>query len=461
MSALKTVDDLLWSLKIPDHPQSRQRLITFLPGLLQRVRVGMEVVALPAAEQQRVLDELMTIHTEALRPGRALAGAAGALTPEEIVQRMRDEVVAEVGAGAQLQRFGDRPLVDGDRSRRAPAERRRRRAATTIRPARRGAARRRPPARLPAGRWSRVQLLWRSDRGLFFLFAASRRRAPHPSRGAPSSGSLGRAGPAARNQAAGAARRRPHDARHLPARLTRARRSARERALDLGGDERRPLVDDPVRGAGDADDRADRARTPPGRRAAAPAGRGRPRPRSRASAPATVTVAGAKLDRHDRIVGAGRRAQRRGAVVVAAAAQASRQTRDSARALLGEPAAAFARRVGGAHAREERPEAREVVLGSAAPRRRGGTGIHVRAGRLLRRVVRSSRRKVAGCGELMITRRRIASGAAPRGPRRARRPSRARPARRRAAERVDQRRDVGDEVLGAIGLDSAGADERS
>ena len=69
MSALKTVDDLLWSLKIPDHPQSRQRLITLLPGLLQRIRVGMEGIALPAAEQQAVLDELMAIHTEALRPG--------------------------------------------------------------------------------------------------------------------------------------------------------------------------------------------------------------------------------------------------------------------------------------------------------------------------------------------------------------------------------------------------------
>ena len=73
MSALKTVDDLLWSLKIPDHPQSRQRLIALLPGLLQRIRVGMEAIALPAAEQQAVLNELMTIHTEALRPGTRAA----------------------------------------------------------------------------------------------------------------------------------------------------------------------------------------------------------------------------------------------------------------------------------------------------------------------------------------------------------------------------------------------------
>ena len=29
---MKTVDDLLWSLQLPDHPQSRQRLIALLPA---------------------------------------------------------------------------------------------------------------------------------------------------------------------------------------------------------------------------------------------------------------------------------------------------------------------------------------------------------------------------------------------------------------------------------------------
>ncbi|MDQ6683821.1 MAG: DUF1631 domain-containing protein, partial [Pseudomonadota bacterium] len=91
LGALKTVDDLLWSLKIPDHPQSRQRLVTLLPTLLQRVRGGLELVNVAPPEQQAVLDELMTIHTEALRAGGR--SGTGALTPEEIVQRMRDEVL--------------------------------------------------------------------------------------------------------------------------------------------------------------------------------------------------------------------------------------------------------------------------------------------------------------------------------------------------------------------------------
>ncbi len=167
MSDLKTVDDLLWSLKIPDHPQSRQRLLQLLPGLLQRLRVGMELVALTVAEQQSVLNELMTIHTEALRPGTR---GSGALTPEEIVQRMRDEVLPEAPAARSfsdsvidlssmetvpaehLPSSGDK--VDDDPARRVEAMRAGDRQRIFLQ-----------------GRWSRVQLLWRSDRSLFFLFA--------------------------------------------------------------------------------------------------------------------------------------------------------------------------------------------------------------------------------------------------------------------------------------------------
>ena len=167
MSDLKTVDDLLWSLKIPDHPQSRQRLLQLLPGLLQRLRTGMELVGQTSMEQQGVLNELMTIHTEALRPG---ARVAGALTPEEIVQKMRDEVVPEAAAARS---FSD-SVIDLSSMETVPAE---------YLPSSGDHVDDDPAKRIEAlrasarlriflqGRWSRVQLLWRSDRSLFFLFA--------------------------------------------------------------------------------------------------------------------------------------------------------------------------------------------------------------------------------------------------------------------------------------------------
>ena len=168
LSSLKTVDDLLWSLKIPDHPQSRQRLIALLPGLLQRVRTGMESIDVPAAEQQTVLNELMAIHTEALRPGAR--GATGALTPEEIVQRMRDEVVAET---APARSYSD-SVIDLSSMETVPAEHLPSGAdridddsGKRIESLRVGDRQR----IFLQGRWARVQLLWRSDRSLFFLFA--------------------------------------------------------------------------------------------------------------------------------------------------------------------------------------------------------------------------------------------------------------------------------------------------
>ena len=167
MSDLKTVDDLLWSLKIPDHPQSRQRLLQLLPGLLHRLRVGMELVSLALAEQQAILNELMTIHTEALRPGTR---GTGALTPEEIVQRMRDEVVLETPPARS---FSD-SVIDLSSMDTVPAEHLPSSGDNPgDDPARRVEALRAGDRQriFLHGRWSRVQLLWRSDRSLFFLFA--------------------------------------------------------------------------------------------------------------------------------------------------------------------------------------------------------------------------------------------------------------------------------------------------
>ena len=161
---IKLVDELLWSVQLPNHPESRQRLLSLLPDMLRRLRIGMETIGLPAAERETMLNELMTIHTEALRPGGR--GEAAALTPEQIVQRMRDEVLpASTGQGG----FTD-SVIDLSSMETVPAEMM-------------SSAGEEPRKRVEAlregerlrlflqGRWARAQLLWRSDQGLFFLFA--------------------------------------------------------------------------------------------------------------------------------------------------------------------------------------------------------------------------------------------------------------------------------------------------
>ena len=173
---LKTVDDLLWSLQTPDHPQSRQRLLGLLPTLLQRLRAGMASIALPAAEQQTVLDQLMVVHTEALRPA-ARAGPE-ALTPQQIVQRMRDEVVPE---GPAMRPFSD-SVIDLASMDTVPADFLQTLPGGTVEE-----TARRIDAIVPGvrqrlfvqGRWSSVQLLWRSEQGQYFLFAGERAGSTH------------------------------------------------------------------------------------------------------------------------------------------------------------------------------------------------------------------------------------------------------------------------------------------
>jgi Protein of unknown function (DUF1631) len=163
---IKLVDELLWSVQLPDHPLSRQRLVTLLPGMLKRLHAGMDLIGLPAPERQAVLDELMAIHTEALRPGGQ--GEASTLTPEQIVQRMRDEVLpASTGHGGFTDSVIDLSSMETVPAEMMPAEGSGDDSSRRVEALREGDRLR----LFLHGRWSRVQLLWRSDQGLFFLFA--------------------------------------------------------------------------------------------------------------------------------------------------------------------------------------------------------------------------------------------------------------------------------------------------
>ena len=165
---VKLVDELIWSVQVPDHPKSRQRLLTLLPSLLERLRSGMALIALPAPEQARVLDELMAVHTEALRPGGR--SGFGALSADEIVQRMRSE---EVEPSTSAMTFSD-SVIDLGSLQTVPAELLGNEPSSQPDAGRRRLDFLRVSDHLRLflhGRWARVQLLWHSDAFLFYLFA--------------------------------------------------------------------------------------------------------------------------------------------------------------------------------------------------------------------------------------------------------------------------------------------------
>jgi hypothetical protein len=169
---LKAVDDLLWSLAPPDHPRSRQRMIAMLPVLLQRLRAGMASIGVAVPEQQVLLDELMAVHTEALKPGKSNVGEP---TPSEIVQRLREEVTAD--DADERTPFSD-SLIDLGSMETVPAE-----LMASATEEADGQVTGDAPLNLDTllpdmrarvflqGRWRRLQLLWRSPRGRYFLFA--------------------------------------------------------------------------------------------------------------------------------------------------------------------------------------------------------------------------------------------------------------------------------------------------
>jgi len=168
---VKVLDELVWSLNPPDQPQSRQRLLAVLPGMLQKLRAGMAAIDLPAAERQAVLDDLVTVHTEALRPGpRGGAAPDAALSPEEIVRRLREEVTAPAdddgGFRDSLIDLASMDTVPAALmtettpvSKQDPAD-----WVTHVTPGVRQRI-------FLNGRWTQAQLLWRSPRGSYFVYA--------------------------------------------------------------------------------------------------------------------------------------------------------------------------------------------------------------------------------------------------------------------------------------------------
>jgi hypothetical protein len=60
--AVATMDDLIWSVKPKQTAQERQRLVSMQPGLLQRLREGMQRLSIPATERDDFVAKLVRAH---------------------------------------------------------------------------------------------------------------------------------------------------------------------------------------------------------------------------------------------------------------------------------------------------------------------------------------------------------------------------------------------------------------
>ncbi len=76
LSALAMMDDLIWSVAPKANSDERKQLVNTLPGLLRAMHVGLDVISLPQEQRGRFFDELVALHSAAVK-----AGLGGAETP--------------------------------------------------------------------------------------------------------------------------------------------------------------------------------------------------------------------------------------------------------------------------------------------------------------------------------------------------------------------------------------------
>ena len=74
--SVETMDQLIWSLTPITSQEDRKKLVGLLPGLLNRVKQGMDQISLPANERKDFLATLANHHLSAMRPGQAPAPLA-------------------------------------------------------------------------------------------------------------------------------------------------------------------------------------------------------------------------------------------------------------------------------------------------------------------------------------------------------------------------------------------------
>lgn len=65
---IETMRELLWSVQGKPDMDSRLMMVRILPGLLKRLREGVDKVSMPAAEVEKFFAGLVTLHANAVRP---------------------------------------------------------------------------------------------------------------------------------------------------------------------------------------------------------------------------------------------------------------------------------------------------------------------------------------------------------------------------------------------------------
>ena len=111
------VDDLIWSVQKSSAQRGRaRRLVQMIPGLLQRMREGLQRIGYPPEMTQRFFDHLITLHKAAVQEGRDAATQKAADEAWEEESQFTDSAVEMWLDGIEVQESGyvDFPALETD-----------------------------------------------------------------------------------------------------------------------------------------------------------------------------------------------------------------------------------------------------------------------------------------------------------------------------------------------------------
>ncbi|HEY0824201.1 MAG TPA: DUF1631 family protein [Ramlibacter sp.] len=111
------VDDLIWSVQKSSAQRGRaRRLVQMIPGLLQRMREGLQRIGYPPEMTQRFFDHLITLHKAAVQEGRDAAAQKAADEAWEEESQFSDSAVEMWLDGVEVQESGyvDFPGLETD-----------------------------------------------------------------------------------------------------------------------------------------------------------------------------------------------------------------------------------------------------------------------------------------------------------------------------------------------------------
>src|SRR5262249_51807911 len=90
IAAIKTMDDMLWSIAAKGRNGQKARLSRMIPGLVRSLRAGGMAVQVTHEKMERFLSALYELHIAAIRPSAATSAGTGRAT---LVQFANKQIV--------------------------------------------------------------------------------------------------------------------------------------------------------------------------------------------------------------------------------------------------------------------------------------------------------------------------------------------------------------------------------